>query len=87
MEVILQVQLTDLPRHRIQVGERSVHQAAKFYLLGNRGELYGSIYRLGCLIELLRRDSSPQPSMTLIAGHGEQPRPQPVGVAQPRDFG
>ena len=87
MEVVPQVQLTDLPLHGIQVGQRSVHQAVKLCLLGNRGELCGIVYRCGCLIELCRRDSSPQPSMALIAGHGKQPRPQPVGVAQPRDPG
>ena len=85
MEVMPQVQFTDLAPHGIHVGERSVHQVAEFCLLGNRGEAYGIVHRRGCLIELRRRDSSRQPSMTLIAGHGEQPRPQPVGVAQPRD--
>jgi len=71
-EPMPQVQLADLPLHRIQPGQRGGHHSAKLRLLGDGGKLHRLVHGPG----RRSRDASPQPPMTLVARHGEQPRPQ-----------
>ena len=77
-----QVQLADLPLHRIQPGQRGGHHSAKLRLLGDGGKLRRVVHGPG----RGRLDTSPQPPVTLVARHGKQPRPQPARLTQPRDL-
>ena len=92
-EPVAQVQLADLPLRRVQFRQRGAYQGAKFFLLrncgldSNGGKLPGIVHRLGSLVERSRGDGDPQPSMTLVAGDGEQPCPQHRGLRQLRDPG
>ena len=92
-EPVAQVQFADLPLHRVQFRQRGAYQGAKLFLLrdfgldSNGGKLRGVVHRLGSLVERSRGDGGLRPSMTLVAGDGEQPCPQHGGLRQLRDLG
>jgi len=68
VEPVAQMQLGDLPVHRIHPGKRRAHQGASFRLLGDGIERPHVIHRLGRLIEPRRRDGRPLPRLALVAG-------------------
>jgi hypothetical protein len=51
VEPVAQVQLADLPVHRIQPGQRGAYLGAKFRLLGDDGKSARVIHRMGRLVQ------------------------------------
>ena len=51
VESVVQVQLADLPVHRIQPGQRGAYLGAEFRLLGDGGKCPRVIHRIGRLIQ------------------------------------
>ena len=81
-----QVQLDDLTFCRAQPGKGGANRGAQLRAPIVGTDITDVSGHLGHLI-VGRRDVGRQPAMALIAGHGKQPHPQAVGLAQPRDLG
>lgn len=86
-EVVPQAQLGDLLVRGVEHGQRRMGQDAGLRVLGNGREYLGIVVCLDGFIELRRRRRSAQPELALVAGHREQPRPEPIGMGQPVDAG
>jgi hypothetical protein len=85
-EPVSQAQLGNLLVCGAEHGQCRIGQDAGLGVLGNGREYLGVV---GCpdgFIQLRRRRSA-QPELALVAGHREQPHPEPIGMAQPVDAG
>ncbi|HEX2744937.1 MAG TPA: hypothetical protein VHN16_11110 [Streptosporangiaceae bacterium] len=85
-EPVSQAQLGNLLVRGVEHGQRRIGQDAGLRVPGNGREYLGVI---GCpegFIELRRRRAA-HPELALVAGHREQPRPEPIGIGQPVDAG
>ncbi len=87
VESVAQVQLADLPVHRVQPVQGGAHLDARFRLRGDGGKYHRVVYRMGRLTQPHRKAGSLPAELALIAGQREQPRPQLVRLTQTRNLG
>ena len=86
IELMPEVQLDDLALAGIQAAQRRPHQVTKLRLLNVVAEISHIVCQLGRLIERRGPGVGPEPAVALVACHRIQPRPQPLGITQPRDL-
>ena len=71
----------------VQAAQCGAQQGTQLGALGVPADVGRLVRQVGRLVERGRAGPVPQPAQALVAGHGEQPRPQSLRVAQARQPG